>query len=182
MSNHKNCNLSFFCFPYTGFLLYFLSKRVKIFFFFFLIHKSCFVITERLVSLWNGSAFQDSLKWRGGGQKINFPQKSDGPQSSCPTSPSGLLETSKGRTDGEPHAEALGGGLGAAKSRLPAPHGGHVYSGRGPGSHGPLACGLTRRRPRFPPAASQHDFSSPSPPGHHVPPVTGTSTQTDAEG
>lgn len=37
--------------------------------FFFLIHKSCFVITERLVSLCNSSAFHDSRKF--GGKKEN---------------------------------------------------------------------------------------------------------------
>lgn len=63
MSNHKNCNISFFFFfPHTGFLLYFLSKRGKIF---FLIHKSCSVITERLASLCNSSCFCKSFKFRG---------------------------------------------------------------------------------------------------------------------
>ena len=79
MSNHKNCNISFLCFPYTGFLLYFLSKGSGSFSFYFLIHKSCSVITERLVSVCNSSAFHDSRKF--GGKKRKLAQKS---LSSCP--------------------------------------------------------------------------------------------------
>lgn len=54
MSNHRKCNISFSCFPYMGFLLYFLSKGVK---FSSVIQKSCFLVNKRVSSLFNGSAF-----------------------------------------------------------------------------------------------------------------------------
>ena len=138
MSNHKNCNISFLCLLYTGFLLYFLSKGSRSFSFSFLIHKSCSVITERLVSLCNSSAFHDSRKF--GGKKENSHKNlsaavlSGSQNLSNPACrSSGNLSCSR-QAGQHPEPGASGRGLACL------PHAYHAGTSNRPMSPSPLAC------------------------------------------